>query len=146
MSLSPSEDNSEIRAGSATDLPVRDIGIVGLGHMGNAFAANLIADGYRVTVFDRDAKHADPLIAAGAAGASGLGSFANCEAVLTSLPHDNAVEDVTLSPGGLVHVLAKGAIHISMSTISPGLSRRMAQQHKAAARAMWPLPCSAIPI
>jgi len=130
MSLASSKDNSEIRAGS--DLPVRHIGVVGLGHMGNAFATNLIADGYQVTVFDRDAKHAAPLIAAGAAGASGLGDFANCEAVLTSLPDDNALEDVTLSPGGLVHVLAKGAIHISMSTISPGFSRRAAQQHKAA--------------
>ncbi len=27
---------------------------------------------------------------------------------------------VWVSPGGLVHVLAKGAIHISTSTISPG--------------------------
>ena len=75
MSLSPSKDNSEIRAGSATDLPVRHIGIVGLGRMGNAFAANLIADGYQVTVLDRDAKHVAPLIAAGAACCVRLGQL-----------------------------------------------------------------------
>ncbi|MGO9544787.1 MAG: NAD(P)-dependent oxidoreductase [Rhodomicrobium sp.] len=132
MSLSPSNENSGIQAGSADNLPVRRIGVVGLGHMGNAFARNLIADGYQVTVFDHDANHAAPLLAAGAAGASGLIGFANCEAVLTSLPDDNALEDVTLSPGGLIHVLAQGAVHISMSTISPGLSRRVAQHHKAA--------------
>jgi len=132
MSLSHPKDNSETPADSVVGLPLRHIGVVGLGHMGDAFAANLIADGYQVSVFDRNAKHAALLIAAGASGSSGLAGFANCEAVLTSLPDDNALEDVTLSPGGLVHVLAKGAIHISMSTISPGLSRRMAQQHQAA--------------
>ncbi|MGA7328168.1 MAG: NAD(P)-dependent oxidoreductase [Rhodomicrobium sp.] len=130
MSLTPSKDNSEIRTGSAADL--RHIGVVGLGHMGNAFAMNLIADGYQVTVFDRDAKHTAPLVAVGAAGASGLGDFANCEAVLTSLPDDGALQDVTLSNAGLIHVLKPGAIHVSMSTISPGLSRNLAQQHKLA--------------
>jgi len=117
---------------SSADVPLRRIGIIGLGHMRNAFAANLLADGYQVTVFDRDPKHAETLIAEGAAGASGLGDLANCKAVLTSLPDDNALEEVTLSPTGLVHVLRKGAVHISMSTVSPGLSRRLAEQHKRA--------------
>jgi 3-hydroxyisobutyrate dehydrogenase-like beta-hydroxyacid dehydrogenase len=126
-----SRDTSEVRS-SSTEVPLRRIGVVGLGHMGSAFATNLLADGYQVTVLDRDPKHAAPLITEGAAGAAGLDDLVSCEAVLTSLPDDNALEGVTLSPGGLVHVLAKGAIHISMSTISPGLSRRLAHQHKFA--------------
>jgi 3-hydroxyisobutyrate dehydrogenase-like beta-hydroxyacid dehydrogenase len=32
----------------------------------------------------------------------------------------------------LVHVLGRGAIHVSMSTVSPGLSRRLAHQHELA--------------
>jgi 3-hydroxyisobutyrate dehydrogenase-like beta-hydroxyacid dehydrogenase len=32
----------------------------------------------------------------------------------------------------LIHVLGPGAIHVSMSTVSPGLSRRLAGQHKLA--------------
>jgi 3-hydroxyisobutyrate dehydrogenase-like beta-hydroxyacid dehydrogenase len=132
MSASSSKDGPEIHAASAPEVPLRGIGVVGLGHMGDAFASNLMSDGYQVTVYDRDEKHAAPLIAAGAIGAAGLSDFAACEAVLTSLPDDEVLEEVTLSKAGLVHVLAPGAIHVSMSTVSPGLSRRLAQQHKLA--------------
>jgi 3-hydroxyisobutyrate dehydrogenase-like beta-hydroxyacid dehydrogenase len=114
--------------------------------MGAAFASNLIADGYQLTVFDRDERNAAPLVAAGAAAAAGLGDPANCEAVLTSLPDDTALEEVTLSPGGLVHVLAHGAIQISMSTISPGLSRRLAQQHSLAGQGYVAASVLATPI
>jgi 3-hydroxyisobutyrate dehydrogenase-like beta-hydroxyacid dehydrogenase len=115
----------------APEIPLR-IGVVGLGHMGHAFASNLLADGYQVTVYDQDEKHAAPLIAAGATGAAGLKDFAGCETILTSLPNDEVLEEVTLSRDGLVHMLAPGAIHVSMSTVSPGLSRRLVQQHKLA--------------
>jgi 3-hydroxyisobutyrate dehydrogenase-like beta-hydroxyacid dehydrogenase len=112
--------------------PIRRIGIVGLGRMGSDFAGNLIADGYQVTVYDHNEKHATPLIAKGATGAARIGDLTACEAVLTSLPDDNALADVTLRDTGLLHVLAPGAIHVSMSTVSPGLSRRLAQQHRLA--------------
>ena len=52
--------SSDTPSASAPAVPLRQIGVIGLGHMGNAFATNLIADGYQVTVFDRDAKHAAP--------------------------------------------------------------------------------------
>ncbi|MFL5280439.1 MAG: NAD(P)-binding domain-containing protein, partial [Rhodopila sp.] len=42
------------------------IGVVGLGHMGDAFAENLLADGYSVTVFDRDTARAQALAGKGA--------------------------------------------------------------------------------
>jgi len=127
-----SKDNSTKRAEPGPEVAIRNIGVVGLGHMGDAFAGNLIADGYQVTVYDRDEKRAAPLIAAGAVNAAGLAGLSTCEAVLTSLPDDDALADVTLSAAGLIHVLAPGAIHVSMSTVSPGLSRRLAHQHKLA--------------
>jgi 3-hydroxyisobutyrate dehydrogenase-like beta-hydroxyacid dehydrogenase len=111
---------------------IQRIGVIGLGHMGSDFAGNLIADGYQVTVYDRIEKHAAPLVARGATAAVRLGDLAACEAVLTSLPDDDALADVTLRDGGLVHVLGRGAIHVSMSTVSPGLSRRLAHQHELA--------------
>jgi 3-hydroxyisobutyrate dehydrogenase-like beta-hydroxyacid dehydrogenase len=127
-----SKDNSGKRAEPTPEVPIRNIGVVGLGHMGDAFASNLIADGYQVTVYDRDEKRAAPQIAAGAVNAAGLAALGACEAVLTSLPDDDALEEVTLSDAGLIHVLGPGAIHISTSTVSPGLSRRLAQQHELA--------------
>jgi 3-hydroxyisobutyrate dehydrogenase-like beta-hydroxyacid dehydrogenase len=117
---------------SKPEAPVERIGVIGLGHMGSDFADNLIADGYEVMVYDRNEKHAAPLVAKGATGAASMEDLATCEAVLTSLPDDQALTDVTLSDRGLIHVLAPSAIHVSMSTVSPGLSRRLAEQHRLA--------------
>ena len=113
----------------STSAEIQRIGVIGLGHMGSDFADNLIVDGYQVTVYDLNEKHIAALVAKGATGAAGLRDMAGCEAVLTSLPDDHALTEVALGEGGLIHVLTPGAIHISMSTVSPGLSRRLAQQH-----------------
>jgi 3-hydroxyisobutyrate dehydrogenase-like beta-hydroxyacid dehydrogenase len=77
--------------------PIKRIGVVGLGHMGGNFAHNLVADGYRVTVYDRNETQTVPFVALGATAASSMDDLANCEAVLTSLPDDKALIEVTLS-------------------------------------------------
>ena len=127
--MSTPADAAQNRAASNADSAIRRIGVIGLGHMGSDFADNLIADGYQVTVYDLNEKHIAALVAKGATGATRLRDIAGCEAVLTSLPDDHALTEVTLGDGGLIHVLTPGAIHVSMSTVSPGLSRRLAQQH-----------------
>jgi 3-hydroxyisobutyrate dehydrogenase-like beta-hydroxyacid dehydrogenase len=107
-------------------------GVVGLGHMGEAFARNLIIDGYEVTVYDRSEARRELLAHAGAEATAGLAGLSGCDVVLTSLPSDEILSDVVLSTGGLIASLASGAIHISTSTISPSLSRRLAQGHEKA--------------
>jgi 3-hydroxyisobutyrate dehydrogenase-like beta-hydroxyacid dehydrogenase len=119
---------------------IQRIGVIGLGHMGSDFASNLIADRFQVKVYDRNEKHAAPFVARGATAAAGLRDLADCEAVLTSLPDDDVVADVTLGDEGLVHVLGRGAIHVSMSTVSPGLSRRLAHQHELAGQSYVAAP------
>jgi 3-hydroxyisobutyrate dehydrogenase-like beta-hydroxyacid dehydrogenase len=119
---------------------IQRIGVVGLGQMGSDFASNLIADSYKLTVYDRDEKHAAPLVAKGATAAATITDLAGCEAVLTSLPDDDALADVTLREAGLIHALGSGAIHVSMSTVSPGLSRRLAQQHRLAGQSYVAAP------
>src|SRR4029077_9439345 len=116
------------------------IGVIGLGHMGSDFASNLMADGFQVKVYDRNEKHAAPFVARGATATAGLGDLAGCEAVLTSLPDDDALADVTLRDDGLVQVLGRGAIHVSMSTVSPDLSRRLAHQHELAGQSYVAAP------
>lgn len=138
--MSTSADIAHIEDASKATTAIRRIGVVGLGHMGSAFVENLIVDGYQVTVYDRNEKHAAPLVAKGATGAAGIGDLAGCEAVLTSLPDDDVLEAVTLRDPGLIHVLAPGAIHVSMSTVSPGLSRRLAQQHRLAGQSYVAAP------
>src|SRR3989442_2004353 len=45
---------------------------------------------------------------------------------------DPASEDLMLGPDGALAALPRGAIHVSMSTISPVLSRRPAERNKTA--------------
>ncbi len=105
------------------------VGVVGLGRMGQAFAANLLSDGYQIVAYDRDPQRARPLQLEGAESAARLEALATCDIVVTSLPDDAALAAVVLSPDGLASILAPGAVHISMSTVSPDLSRRLARVH-----------------
>jgi prephenate dehydrogenase len=50
----------------------RRIGVVGLGHMGEAFARNLLSDGHRVRAFDRNPLRAAALREDGAEAVEGL--------------------------------------------------------------------------
>jgi 3-hydroxyisobutyrate dehydrogenase-like beta-hydroxyacid dehydrogenase len=112
----------------------RRIGVVGIGQMGEAFARNLLLGGHRVRVFDRNPLRAATLRAEGAEAAEGLSELRDCDFVVTSLPDDSALHAVALDQGGLVEVMSPGAVHISMSTVSPDMSRRLADAHLARAQ------------
>ena len=116
---------------AASPLPSIQVGVVGLGHMGGAFAPNLLADGFRVLGIDRDSERVSALHEEGACATAGLGDMSTCDVVLTSLPDDSALQDVALASGGLVDSMRKDSIHISMSTISPEMSGSLAQAHAA---------------
>jgi 3-hydroxyisobutyrate dehydrogenase-like beta-hydroxyacid dehydrogenase len=109
-------------------LAINHVGVVGLGHMGHAFAVNLTEDGYQVMVYDRNPERTTALRASGASAAAQLGDLAACDVVLTSLP-DEALAAVALGPSGLVGILSPTAAHISTSTVSPTLSRSIAEEH-----------------
>ena len=105
------------------------LGFVGLGRMGTAMAANLVRAGHEVTVFNRTPGKSTSLIELGAHEAATLAGACGGEIVITMLADDAAASSIALGPGGLVEVLPKGAIHLSMSTISVALSKRLAQAH-----------------
>jgi 3-hydroxyisobutyrate dehydrogenase-like beta-hydroxyacid dehydrogenase len=106
---------------------IRRVGVVGLGQMGHAFAVNLVEDGYQVSAYDRDPKRTAAV--AGARPAMRLADLAACDLVLTSLRDDDALAAVALGSEGLPGVLGPGAVHISMGTVSPAVSRRVAEEH-----------------
>src|SRR5262249_8662780 len=54
------------------------------------------------------------------------------DAVITMLADDGAVEAIVFGDGGALQSLGKGAIHISMSTISVALSEMLAAAHAGA--------------
>lgn len=109
-----------------------DIGFIGLGKMGGGMAANLIKAGHRVTVYNRSPGKAEALVAQGATAAGTVAEASRGEVVFTMLADDAAVEAVTLGADGVLASLAKGATHVSSSTISVALSERLAAAHAEA--------------
>ena len=108
------------------------IGFIGLGQMGSGMVGNLLRAGQAVTVYNRTRAKAEPLAAHGAKIADSPAEASKGEAVLTMLANDDAVEKVVHGPQGVLAGLAKGALHISCSTISVALSKRLAKAHAEA--------------
>ncbi|HSM77442.1 MAG TPA: NAD(P)-dependent oxidoreductase [Bryobacteraceae bacterium] len=105
-------------------------GFVGLGHMGFAMARNLLRAGHTVRVYNRSRAKAEPLLSEGALlAASPADACAGAEAVMTMLADDSAVEQVVFGENGIAGALAPGAAHISHSTVSTALARRLAEEH-----------------
>jgi 3-hydroxyisobutyrate dehydrogenase-like beta-hydroxyacid dehydrogenase len=137
MGLAPEAiDSIGVQAGAAfpssLDSPnaaIRCVGVVGLGHMGEAFAENLLSAGYQVIAYDQDRQRAASLQVNGALAVERLADLAACGLVISSLPDDAALETVALGPDGLTGILSPGAVHVASGTISPDLSRRLASAH-----------------
>ena len=107
------------------------VGFIGLGNMGSAIARNLIRARHDLTVYNRTQSRAEPFASLGARIAETPSeATAAAEVLITMLADDAAVEGVVFAPGNAIQVLPAGAVHISMSTISVGLSRRLAEAHK----------------
>jgi len=106
------------------------IGFLGLGNMGRAMASNLIRAGHELTVYNRSRNSAEALASEGARIADTPANAAGQEIVITMLANDVAVESVVLGAHGVLDGMQLDGLHVSMSTISPGLSRRLAAAHK----------------
>jgi len=100
--------------------------------MGFGMAANLIKAGHEVTVYNRTASKMKALVDQGAHPAAKVTDACRGEAVITMLADDGAVESIAFGDEGVTGGLGKGAIHISMSTISVALSERLAAAHAVA--------------
>ena len=105
-----------------------DIAFIGLGNMGAPMARNLLAAGHKLTVYNRTRTRAEPLQSLGAkVAATPREAAAAAPVLITMLSDDHAVEEVMFAPGNALDALRPGAVHISMSTISVALSRRLAE-------------------
>jgi len=108
------------------------VGFIGLGHMGAAMAANLLKAGHDITVFNRNPDKRRGLIDHGARAAARVADACTGDVVITMLADDAALGSVALGEGGIVSALRKGAIHLSMGTVSVELSRNLAKAHAEA--------------
>ncbi len=103
------------------------IGFIGLGVMGRPMAKRLLAAGFDLTVHSRSPGPVDELVAAGAGRA---GTAAECaagqDAVVLMLPDSPDSEAVMLGPGGVLEADPLPRLVTDMSSIQPGVSRRIA--------------------
>lgn len=95
-------------------------------------ASSLLKAGHEVTVFNRTAAKAESLRAQGAEVAQGVSGACKGDAVFTMLADDHSVGSVVFGEDGILRNLATGAVHISSSTLSVGMTRRLAAAHAKA--------------
>jgi len=106
-----------------------NIGFIGLGQLGLPIAANLLQAGYALTVYNRTADKAEPVVAQGALQAGSPADAVTAGGIVVTLVWDDeALEDVVRSEGFLER-LGPGGIHVSMSTVSPDKGRKLADLH-----------------
>jgi 3-hydroxyisobutyrate dehydrogenase-like beta-hydroxyacid dehydrogenase len=106
------------------------IAFLGLGNMGSHMARHLARAGHEVTVWNRTPSKADALRTQGAKVGKSVGeAVKDAEAVITMLADDHAVESAVMHSGGVLDNLPRRSVHISMSTISVALSRKLADEH-----------------
>lgn len=106
------------------------VGFIGLGSMGAGMSRNLIKAGHELVVYNRTRRPAEELRSLGAKVADSPSEAAvGAEALITMLADDHAVQGVIFEPGNAIESLPEGAVHISMSTISVELSRKLAKSH-----------------
>lgn len=116
------------------------VGIVGLGLLGHAVAARLLAAGHRVVGYDVVQDRRDGLKALGGEPAASVAAVAgSAEIVCTLLPSLAVVEDVILGADGIVKAARPGAVVVQMSTISPTLTEKLARE--VTARGLGFLDC-----
>src|SRR5271156_3155499 len=114
--------------------------LIGLGMMGTGIAKSLLRGGHRLTGFNRTISRAEALRADGAVVAASIAEACGSEVVFTMIADDAALESVVFGEGGILESLSRGAVHISLSTISVALSDKLAAEHAKAAQGYLAAP------
>lgn len=94
----------------------KQVGFIGLGHMGSPMARQLIDAGYDVTVWSRNTAHVDDLVAYGATRADSPDDAIAVGHLFSMLANEDVARAVL--PAGLLRAAPPGFIHVNHATIS----------------------------
>ncbi|MFB6467046.1 NAD(P)-dependent oxidoreductase [Cytobacillus sp. Hz8] len=109
----------------------QEIGFIGLGNMGQPMVMNLLKAGFKVKVYNRTPEKAKEVVAAGAIQVNQLADVAEPGGVvITMVSNDQALEEIVFHEKGFGKKLTHGGIHLSMSTVAPETSRKLAAFHQ----------------
>lgn len=119
------------------------IGFIGLGIMGRPMCANLLKAGYSLTVWNRSQPGIDTVVGYGAeAGKSPADVAARSDVIITIVTDSPDVEKVVLGPDGVAEGAKSGSTVIDMTTMSPSVTRRIAETLKERGVEMLDAPVS----
>lgn len=116
---------------TSTSPPPR-VALLGLGLMGGGMARRLLGAGFPLTIYNRTADKATPLVADGARLAtSPSAAAAGADFVVSMVADDRASRRVWLGDNGALSHLSPGAILIESSTVTTGWIRELAAAAQA---------------
>jgi 3-hydroxyisobutyrate dehydrogenase-like beta-hydroxyacid dehydrogenase len=108
------------------------VAFVGLGRMGGAMANRLLDARIPLAVWNRTAAKTGPFAARGALTPASLETaVADADVVMSSLMDDASVEAPFGPSGRAFGALRAGAVHVSLTTISPDCADRLEDTHAA---------------
>lgn len=111
---------------------IMKIGWIGIGIMGRPMCAHLLSAGHDVTVYSRSPHKAEELIAMGAKAAGNPKQAAvGAQAVFTIVGYPADVEKVYFGPGGIIVAADADCVLVDMTTSSPELAVRIAEQSRS---------------
>ena len=117
-----------------------NLGFIGLGIMGFPMAENLIKAGHALIVYNRTRDKAQTLAQRGALVADSLAVVARrAQVIFVCVGDSQAVEQVAQS---LLDAIQAGSVVVDCSTISPSVSRQVAEQFRRRGADFLDAPCS----
>ena len=118
------------------------VGFIGLGIMGQHMAAHLLAAGHPLAVYNRSPDKAAALAVKGAVACANPAQVAQqSDVIITVVGYPSDVEQVWLGAEGII-AHARHALLIDMTTSSPALAKRLAQESAKAGHQAIDAPVS----
>jgi len=119
------------------------LGFVGLGHMGGNMASRYLSAGYSVYGEARSREGLEHLLDGGLSWCDTPREVAqSADIVITSIPNDDVLREIASGDDGIQAGLEEGKIWVDVSTVSPRVSRDVAQQVRATGAQMLDAPVS----
>ncbi|MCM3165520.1 NAD(P)-dependent oxidoreductase [Peribacillus frigoritolerans] len=107
------------------------IGFIGLGVMGKSMAAHLLKARYEVFVYTRTKDKASELLSQGAKWAASPKEIAqNANVIISMVGYPSDVEEIYLGENGLIENGKQGTYLIDMTTSTPTLAVKIAEEAK----------------
>jgi 3-hydroxyisobutyrate dehydrogenase-like beta-hydroxyacid dehydrogenase len=108
------------------------LGFIGLGMMGLPMAKRLSKAGSQFAVFNRTKRKAEGLLSEGAQWCdTPAGVASSSDIVFSMVSNPDALRSIALGPDGVLARLKSGGLHIDTSTVSPSITRDLAEQYVA---------------